>query len=218
MSSNHVYFYVHRHRILNVSSNAFLGQFLHEGPSATGLLPSVYVPEGGDVTNVLLHTMYGLSCLHFYPSLETVDRSMDAMRKYGMSIAAHTTPQHPLYHLILSHAPYRPIETYALAAHHELEDLAVAASSHLLSYDTSRLTNELATKMGPVYLKRLFLLHQSRLHALRDILLQAPASHPATPGCLDDDQRQLTRAWALATARMVWDAVPSKATAFFLIR
>ena len=79
-----------------------LGQFLHEGPSATGLLPSVYVPEGGDVTNVLLHTMYGLSCLHFYPSLETVDRSMDAMSKYGMSIAAHTTPQHPLYHLILS--------------------------------------------------------------------------------------------------------------------
>ncbi|TBU41690.1 hypothetical protein BD309DRAFT_254487 [Dichomitus squalens] len=213
ISSNHVYFYVHRHRILNISSNAFLGQFLHGGPSITGLLLSVHIPEGGDVANVLLHTMYGLSCLHFYPSLETVDRSLEAMKKYGVSIAAHATPQYPLYHLILSHAPHRPVETYALAGHYGLEDLAITISSHLLSYDTSRLTDDIVTKMGPVYLKRLFLLHQSRLHALRDILLQPPASHPATPGCADDERAKLTRAWALATARMVWDATPSISTA-----
>ncbi|KAI1796350.1 hypothetical protein LXA43DRAFT_987267 [Ganoderma leucocontextum] len=212
VSSNHVYFYVHRHRILNISSNAFLGQFLHEDLFPTASLSSVHLPEDGDVANVLLHTMYGFPCIHFHPTLETIDQSLTALIKYGVLIEAHTTPHQPLYQLILSHAPHRPIETYALAAHHDLEDLAVAISGHLLSYDTSSLTDALAAKIGPVYLKRLFLLHQSRLAALRNIVLQPPAFHPSTPGCTDGDQGELVRAWALAAARLVWDATPSEAS------
>ncbi|CDO75646.1 hypothetical protein BN946_scf184743.g6 [Trametes cinnabarina] len=211
ISSNNVYFYVHRHRITGASSNSFGGLLLFDwGAHRHGFLPSLHLPETGDVINVVLHTMYGLSCLHFHPSLETVEAALDALIKYGVPIETYTAPFQPLYQLILSHAPYRPIETYALAGRHQLEDLAVTVSGHLLSFDLSRITDDLAKKMGPVYLKRLFLLHQSRLMALKELLLKPPANHPVTPGCNPNEHGKLTRAWALTTAQLVWDAMPSK--------
>ncbi|KAI0365637.1 hypothetical protein BV20DRAFT_722685 [Pilatotrama ljubarskyi] len=212
ISSDNVYFYVHQHRVLNASTNNMGGLLLFD-PAAFphGFLPSLRLPESGDVLNVVLHTMYGLSCLHFHPTLETVEAALDALIKYGLPMQTHAAPYQPLHQLILSHAPYRPIETYALAGKHELDDLAVTISGHLLSFDLSRVTDDLATKMGPVYLKRLFLLHQTRLHALKEILLRPPAAHPTTPGCNPTEHGKLTRAWALATAQLVWDATPSKA-------
>ena len=132
------------------------------------------------------------------------------MTKYGIPIEPHAAPHQQMYQLLLSHAPYHPIETYALAASHGLEDVAVVASGHLLSYDMTRLTDELVTKMGAIYLKRLVLLHQERMTALRHILLQAPRNHSPTPGCGDLQQGQLIREWALSTAQLAWDATPSK--------
>ncbi|KAI0633320.1 hypothetical protein C8Q77DRAFT_1157545 [Trametes polyzona] len=211
ISSNNVYFYAHRHRIINVSSNLFGGLLLFDpGTSPHGFLPTLNLPESGDVINVVLHTVYGLSCTHFHPTLETVEAALDALIKYGVSLQIHAAPRYrPLHQLLLSRAPYRPIDTYALAGKYELDELAVTVSGHLLSFDLSRITDDLATKMGPVYLKRLFLLHQTRLHALKQILLNPPAGHPPKPGCSLADQSQLTRAWALATAQLVWDATPS---------
>ncbi|KAH9858396.1 hypothetical protein C2E23DRAFT_860 [Lenzites betulinus] len=212
ISSNNVYFYAHRHRILETSVNLFGGLFLFDqGSSPHGFLPSLHLPESGDVLNVVMHTLYGLSCTHFHPAIDTVEAALDALTKYGVSIEAHAAPRYrPLHHLLLSHAPYHPIETYALAGKYELEELAVTVSGHLLSFDLSRVTDELATKMGPVYLKRLFLLHQTRTYALKHILLSPPAPHPApVPGCSAAAQAQLTRAWALATTQLVWDATPS---------
>ena len=66
---------------------------------------------------------------------------------------------------------------YALAASHDLYSLAVPISSHLLSYPLHMLTDELAEKIGPVYLKRLFFLHLGRLDALRRLLLPPPHPH-----------------------------------------
>ncbi|KAI9066566.1 hypothetical protein FKP32DRAFT_354827 [Trametes sanguinea] len=210
ISSNNVYFYVHRHRITGASTNGFNGLLFDWGAHRHGFLPSLNLPETGDVLNVVMHIMYGLSCVHFHPSLETVEAALDALIKYGAPIQTYAAPYQPLYQLILSHAPYRPIETYALAGQHQLEDIAVTVSGHLLSFDLSRITDDLATKMGPVYLKRLFLLHQSRLMALKQLLLKPPANHPTTPGCNPSEHSKLTRAWALATAQFVWDATPSK--------
>ncbi|KAI0661196.1 hypothetical protein C8Q70DRAFT_698641 [Cubamyces menziesii] len=210
VASNNVYFYAHRHRIANASSNN-LGGLLDWGVYRRGFLPSIRLPESGDVVNVVLHTMYGLSCTHFHPTLETVEAALDALNKYGVCVQTHTAPYQPLHQLILSLAPYRPIDTYALAGKHQLEDLAVTISGHLLSFDLSTITDALATKMGPVYLKRLFLLHQGRLDALKNIILKPPESHPTTPGCNPAQHGLLTRAWALATAQFVWDATPSKA-------
>ncbi|KAI0675060.1 hypothetical protein C8Q78DRAFT_965194 [Trametes maxima] len=211
VSENNVYFYVHRHRIANASANNF-GGFLLFSPGAQSRgfnLPTLRLPQSGDTLNVVLHTLYGLSCLHFHPTLETVEAALTALTNYGASIQALAAPYQPLNALILSHAPYRPIETYALVGHYQLDELAVTVSGHLLSFDLSTVTDALATRMGPVYLKRLFLLHQVRIHALKDIILRPPGSHGQAPGCSDAEQAKLTRAWALATAQLVWDATPS---------
>ena len=210
ISSNHVYFYVHRHRLLAASSNGFAGRFFDPQIGFGGFLPTIYVPESGDVLNVVLHTMYDRSCVHFYPSLETVEAALTALGKYGVAVDAYAAPGQPVFQLLTSHAPYRPIETYALAGQYGLEDVAVVVSGHLLPFDLSSLTDDIAIKMGPVYLKRLVLLHQSRLNHLRNIILEPPARHPPTAECGEVEQGKLTSAWAHASAQFVWDASPSK--------
>ncbi|KAL7285147.1 hypothetical protein ACG7TL_000239 [Trametes sanguinea] len=197
VSSDGVHFYVHRLRLVSVSTN-LLGSLLPADfnedvkPSS---LPLVHVPQNAEVLNVVIHTMYGLSCLHYYPTLEVVDAALDALKLYGAPVQVLAAPNQPLYQLLLTFAPFRPIDAYAIAAHHSLEDAAVAISSHLLAYDLSRLPDETAQKMGPIYLKRL-----------------PPASHPPAPGCTPDIQQRLTRAWALAAAQLVWDVLPSVST------
>lgn len=123
--------------------------------------------------------------------------------KYGVPVRNVSLPNMPLYHLLLSHAPFHPIEAYALAAYYDLEQPAVAISSHLLAYDTCQLSDELTLKMGPVFFKRLFDLHQIRRDALKAIVLKSPQSHPPAVTCRDKDG--LTTAWAHAAAKLAWD-------------
>ncbi|OSC99522.1 hypothetical protein PYCCODRAFT_1470221 [Trametes coccinea BRFM310] len=214
VSSDGVHFYVHRLRLVSVSTNLLAGllpvEFDEDVKPST--LPLVHVLQNAEVLNVAIHTMYGLSCLHYYPTLEVVDAALDALKLYGAPVQVLAAFNQPLYQLLLTFAPFRPIDAYAIAAHHSLEDAAVAISSHLLAYDLSRLPDETAQKMGPIYLKRLFVLHQSRIIALRNILFRPPASHPPAPGCTPDIQQRLTRAWALAAAQLVWDVLPSVST------
>ncbi|KAL7284629.1 hypothetical protein ACG7TL_001925 [Trametes sanguinea] len=198
-------FHVHSGRLLLSSSNAF-------GGLLTQPTYSLALPEPAVVINIVLSIIYDLQCHHNPPPLPSTEAALDALVKYGVPLAPLAAPQHPLYRLIFSYAPYYPIEAYALAAHHRLENLAAAISSHLLAYDLSRLSDELAIKMGPVYFSRLANLHRARLAALRNIVLRPPAPHAPTANCDHDAQRDLSRAWAFATAEIVWNALPSKSS------
>ena len=164
--------------------------------------------ESAPVLNVLLHAVYGISCAHYCPTLDNISSAIGAMAKYGISVKKHISPSTPLYSLILSQAPIIPLEAYTLAAEHDIFDLAVPISSHLLSYDLSTITDVIAIRMGPVYLRRLFFLHLGRIEALKRLLLPPPHPHPETDGCDFKDQKKLTRAWALAAAYLAWDARP----------
>ena len=217
VSSDGVHFYVHRHRLLSVSMNR-MGMLIPDDVSASpshfqlgNALPSSRLSQTADVINVLLHIMYGISCLQYAPTLEVTEAALDALcLQYGVLLQAHAAPHLPLYRLLLSYAPFRPLDAYAVAARFVLEDAAVAASSHLLAYDLSRLPDAAAQKMGPLYLKRLFVLHQARLAALRGILFRPPTEHGPAAGCSPEQRQQLTRAWALAVAQLVWDVLPSE--------
>ncbi|KAI0756686.1 hypothetical protein C8Q80DRAFT_1129935 [Daedaleopsis nitida] len=218
VATDGVHFYVHRQRLLNVSTNR-MGNLIPPEPTdstppqspTTPLTLHISCPS--HVTNVILHVIYGLSCAQYLPTLEIVEAAVDALHLfYGVPINAVAAPQMPLFQLLLSFAPFRPLDAYALAAHYSLEELCVAISSHLLAYDLARLTDSVAQKMGPLYLKRLFLLHQTRLAALRTILYKAPSMHPPAPGCSEQTQQQLKRAWAFAVAHLVWDVIPSVST------
>ncbi len=89
----------------------------------------------------------------------------------------------PLYSTILTFAPVRPIETYALAASHALEDLAVAASSYTLHIKVHNIPQNLADQMGPQYLQRLHHLHASRTSRLKALLDEMPYPHVEKPHC-----------------------------------
>ncbi|KAH9898081.1 hypothetical protein C8Q73DRAFT_683594 [Cubamyces lactineus] len=208
VSEDNIHFYVHRTQVFATTSIR-----------TDELVPSV-VPDAvpvpvelpSDVLNIVLHITYGLSCQHYLPSLEVVDAALEALSQYGAPLDQVAAPTQPLYQLLLSFAPHRPLEAYATAAHYALEHVAVAVSSHLLAYDLACLPDAMAHKMGPVYLKRLFLLHLTRLAELRIIIFRMPALHQPSPGCTLETRQTLTRAWALAAAQLVWDVLPSTST------
>ncbi|KAI0768792.1 hypothetical protein BD413DRAFT_493744 [Trametes elegans] len=205
VSSDAIYFHVHRQQLLACSTNAFGGRL-------TQHTPALSLPESSAALNVVLHTIYGMSCVHTGPPLEDTEAAVGALVKYGLPVAHLAAPGMPLYQLMLSYAPYRPIEAYALAGHFRLDALAAAVSSHLLAFDVSTLSDALAVKMGPVYFRRLYDLHRARLAALRTIVLRPPARHALTPGCNEEVQQEVSRAWAFASAEIVWNARPNIST------
>ena len=209
LSSDNVHFYVHRALILAESRNTFGGLLAPTPPPDDGSTPTVPIPERADVLNIVAHAIYRLPVAHFMPPFDSISAAFDALVRYGVPLAPLCPPGSPLYTLVLSQAPLRPIESYALAAHHDLMALAAPISAHLLAYPLSELSDELAQRIGPIYLKRLFFLHSSRMEALKNLLLRPPQGHEPTFDCDATQQRRLTRAWALASAHLVWDARPS---------
>lgn len=178
----------------------------------------ISLPEGSCVLNVVLHTIYHMPCTHYSPSIDTLIAAVDAMHKYGIPVSKYIATGTPLYQLILALAPVAPLELYSLAAAHDLYDLAVPISSHLLAFPLSNITDEMAERMGPVYLKRMFFLHLGRIDALKRLLLPPPHPHAPTPDCDFTEQKKLTRAWALASAYLAWDARPGSSWIFSRLR
>ncbi|KAI0692347.1 hypothetical protein C8T65DRAFT_699527 [Cerioporus squamosus] len=206
ITADNASFYAHRHILQYTSTNDF-------GGLLAGREESINVPETSTILSIALRVVYGLSCLHLTDiALESVESSINVLLKYGVPVQKFAAPHWPLFQLVLSHAPHRPIDAYALAAHHRLEELAVAVSAHLLAYDLSTLTDELTMKMGSIYVKRLFNLHQTRRNALKNIVMKPPAMHRPNLACGTAQQRQLTQAWAFAAAEMAWNVPPSMST------
>ncbi|KAI0796833.1 hypothetical protein C8Q75DRAFT_213241 [Abortiporus biennis] len=209
LSSDAVFFYVHSNQVLSASENGFKS-LLPPKPikGRDDLGPMISVPEHSAVLNIILHTVYNMSCNHYSPSVETLLAAVEALRKYGIPITKYMAPSTPLYQTVLALAPIAPVELYTLAAKYDLYELAVPISSHLLGFPLSNMTDDMAAKMGPVYLKRMFFLHLGRVDALKRLLLPPPHPHGPTLDCDFTEQKKLTRAWALASAYLAWDARP----------
>ncbi|CAK5275572.1 unnamed protein product [Mycena citricolor] len=227
LTTDSVHFYLHSDVLQAFSSNQF--RSLLGTPTDASKPPAVDVPETAPVLNVILHAIYGLSCVHYAPSFDILADAMNKMPLYGLeprSMVRPPTPPLPgtaheyvkvlpstsLFSQLLSHAPLVPLELYALAAHFDIFDLAVPTSSHLLGYALSRLTDEDAERMGAVYLKRLFFLHYGRVEALKRVLSSPPHPHVPTSSCDFANQKNLNRAWALATAYLSWELRPDLST------
>ncbi|KAH9921274.1 hypothetical protein B0H21DRAFT_701705 [Amylocystis lapponica] len=213
LSSDAVFFYVHCHQLLAVSENSFQSLLPEkQNKGKDDIPPIVSLSESANVLNIVLHTAYNMSCSHYSPSVDTLIATVDALTKYGIPVKSHVVPSTPLYSAILAQAPLAPMQTFALAAKYDLYELAVPISAHLLSFPLSALTDEQAEQMGPIYLKRLFFLHLGRIDALKRLLLPPPHPHAPTSTCDFIEQKKLTRAWALASAYLAWDARPDLST------
>ncbi|KAI0743344.1 hypothetical protein C8Q80DRAFT_831335 [Daedaleopsis nitida] len=191
-------FYVHRRILFSASQNLFGG--LLQAQSSL-----IDVPESSAEMAIVLHVSYAIPCGHLTPSLATIEKAIRALFKYSIPVQAAAARDSPLYRLVLAHAPHAAIETYALAGHYHLEDIAVAASAHLLAYDTSQLSDELSVKMGSLYFKRLFDLHRTRHDALKRIVMRPPRMHPPKLTCSRAAQEQMTTNWAHVAAEFAWN-------------
>ena len=210
LSTDSVFFYVHSQFLLTASENAFMGVLPPPPPTSPDQEPVISLPDDSVVLNIILHTVYEMSCAQYSPSFEAIVTAVNRLPAYGIVPKTRIAPSAPLFSLLLSYAPLHPLELYALAATYDLYDLAVSTSSHLLSFPLASLTDEMAGRIGPVYLKRLFFLHFGRSDALKRVLLPPPHPHAPTPDCDFTEQKKLTRAWALASAYLAWDARPGK--------
>lgn len=210
LSSDNVFFYVHSHILLTASENGFRGRVTAPTSSAKEADSIASIPDNSTVLNIVLHAAYDMSCAHYSPPFPALISAVNRLPVYGISPKLRIVPSTPLFSLLLSHAPLFPIELYAVAASHDLYDLAISTSSHLLSFSLATITDEMAEKIGPVYLKRLFFLHFGRSDALKRVLLPPPNPHAPTTVCDLTEQKKLTRAWALASAYLAWDARPGR--------
>lgn len=97
---------------------------------------------------------------------------------------------------------------YTLAAQHGLEQLAVAVSPFLLSFDLAALTDDFVGRMGAVYLRRLVFLHLGRSAALKRLLSPPLDYHTPDDACGAEEHDALMNAWSVAIAPLAWDARP----------
>ena len=210
-TSDSVCFWVHTTTLLQLSKNSFnslIPLYPVTPTSEDGSHPAISVPEDSHVLNIVLHIIYMIPCVQFCPSPDVTSKTLHALKRYGVSLKPLAAPGTCLYDLVLSRAPLRPIDFYAITAEHGLDDLAVAISPHLMSFNLADLTDEIATQIGPTYLKRLFFLHLGRNEALKRLMFTPPMLHGPTPQCDFTEQKKLTRAWALAAAYLAWDVRP----------
>lgn len=166
------------------------------------------MPELSPVFNIVLHIVYGWSSAAFTHSLDDIAAAITALKTYGMSPSTCLAQHTPLYTLLLAHASLRPLEIYALAAEHGVENIALAVSSQLVACHLDEITDVLLVRMGARYLLRLAKLQAALMEKLRDLMLTPPEGHLSTSVCGFAQQRTLMGAWALATANLSWKARP----------
>lgn len=205
VSADCVVFYVHSVLLLQQSSNEFNHRIPSQGNASQSASSAPMLPESSEVLNVLLHSLYGLSCERFAPSFACTQQAVECMPTYGLDPQHYVAPSLPLYDLLLSQAAVSPLLVYALAGQYNLASLATAASSHLLSLDLSTISDEVSHKMGTVYLKKLFFLHLGRREVLKQCLVEPPRQHPPNATCQQQDQQNLTAAWIMGASSFVWE-------------
>ncbi|KAH8822878.1 hypothetical protein DL96DRAFT_1619635 [Flagelloscypha sp. PMI_526] len=212
MSNDGVHFYVDKLRLLSSSYNGF-NHFLDNLQTADSQDPPILpVCERSEVLNVVLHAIFHMSCAAYAPSFEVLKAAVNQMPTYGLQAALYLKSSSPLFPLLLAQAPLHPDDVFALAAEHRVEELAVPASSHLLSIPLFKINDEMASRIGPVYLRRLFFMHLGRIEALKRLLKPPPYPHPPSVECDFAAQKSLSRAWTLTAAYIIWDARPDTST------
>lgn len=207
LSRDNVWFYIDTTKLLASSENSFNSLLPPvQGHASEPFGHMIVVPEPSIVLNIVLHAIYDISCAQYNPPFDAIAAAIMALKTYGIPLHAQLSPGTSLYSLLKSYAPLVSLDLYILAARHDLYDLAALASQYLHSLSLASLTDDIAFQMGAIYLKRLFFLHYGRIDALKRILLDPPRPHTQTQQCDSVQQQRLTRAWALASASLVWDA------------
>ncbi|KAG8803505.1 hypothetical protein FRC19_011633 [Serendipita sp. 401] len=200
VTTDNVYFVVHKRVLLEHSCNKFKGCI--DNPE----LSWIQVAESSIVLNLILHTIYDFDPTSYKPTLSQISDLLDALPLYGIDVVDRFSEGKHFFQMTLDHALVSGLETYALVCKHGLEALAVKCSHYLVSVPLHNLTDENCIYMGPIYLRRLVFLHLGRVERLRLLLRPPPSGH--TPSLLCDalDQRtRLEKPWREAVNELSWN-------------
>jgi hypothetical protein len=197
LSSDQVFFFVHSAMLLKHSRNDFAGLLEDD---------RVYLPENSEVLNLILHAFYNLDISKFRPKVALVAAALRSLQNYGVSLDSLLTPSHPMSLTILHLGIQSPLETFAMVAAFKLEHLAIEVSKGLVSVPLHNLTDDLAERMGPSYLRRLVFLHLGRIDRLKQLLMRPPSLHPVTKDCYESEQKRLQNQWKALAVALSWGA------------
>lgn len=101
-----------------------------------------------------------------------------------------------------------PLEVYTIAAENDLFELACEASKHLLSFEVSSVTDDIALRLGPMYLCMLFNLVTERTYVLQHLIIQPPAQHGPTALCGSNEYHDLQLEWSKVTSTLILSGSP----------
>lgn len=200
-------FFVHVAALLSKSSNGFGGLLrLERLRSAPANKYQLFATQNtAEVLNLVLCVFYDISVLPQAVHLQDLVAAVDSLAVYGLPLQERARPGTPLFQLLATHVATTPIEIYALAASHDLQELAVLASGYSLRTRARDISDDQTTRMGALYLHKLLSLQLGRKQKLKELLLQPPAGHPTTAICNAAGQERLVNAWKLMGAYFMWE-------------
>lgn len=169
------------------------------------------VLANSNILHIILHSLYHSTCAQLNadqaPTLHALVQAIDLMPSYGLTVATVIVPGTPLYSLLQSYSTETPLEVYTLAAHHNMEALAVSSSRHfLLKGSPMDIEDDAAERMGPRYLRRILVLDTQVREALKMLVMLPPKMHTLLDGCSEEQQQEFARRWTVAAGKIAWDA------------
>ncbi|QRV93280.1 hypothetical protein RhiJN_21298 [Ceratobasidium sp. AG-Ba] len=176
LTTDSVFFYAHTSVLLQESCNRFGGlipvtvapdddlESLEPGVRQDNGAPEVRLvisDYSSTILEIVLSAIYKTNAEWLDPSSESLQEAITALHALGCDPNNMTSPGSLLFLCSLRAAEREPLIIFAIAAEHRCEDLAVAVS-RLISADLLYgITDELAERMGPIYLKRILCALQS---------------------------------------------------------
>ncbi|KAG8892217.1 hypothetical protein FRB99_002877, partial [Tulasnella sp. 403] len=178
----------------------------HTPPKSSGTTPTIFVSEHAKVLNVVLHLVYGMTLEKYRPDVDTLQQALECLPKYGLPIPGNSSE---VWVQLLEHASANPIQVYSIAARNGIHSVCVLASQFTLGVPLQSVSEGQALTMGAIYLRSLYVLHLDRFTALKKILKETPAEHPATDNCsVTANQRGIKYAWKARAADILLDDMP----------
>ncbi|KAG8878323.1 hypothetical protein FRB97_002619, partial [Tulasnella sp. 331] len=173
------------------------------------------VAERAVVFNLILRIVYGIPMDDYKPNLDVILNALNGLDKYGIPAPDERSEIWPL---MAEQAKGHPNATraFSIAASHNMDTTCVQISPFTLSTSLRTLSEEDATLMGPLYLRRLMRFHMQRQSALKSVIEAPPEGHPPTADCSDANQMDVKQKWELVCTDLMVLPTPQALSALEL--
>lgn len=162
--------------------------------------------------DIILCIVYAIPLGTRAPDLRVIFEAFDCLEKYGIRAPDKTSD---IWSVMVKQAEGHPnaIRAFAIAASHGMDAVCVQISPSTLSQSLRLISEEDATLMGPLYLRRLLRFHMQRQATLKSAIEVPPARHPPTAECSEAHQLDVRQRWELVCTDVVVQPAPQALSA-----